>query len=1288
MAKKPSTKKPKPMVNGQERFAMREANAEVIKNLPLPKEWVERLAKTHVARQTKFLVDSALLKSEPSPYTLLESVATVNPLETLANGLVKKKTVFTHSHFYGGLKKWGVFYGFNVKKAEPDETNTVKLDNFFEIGREPEIEDILNLARTQKDATWVREGVFAVSGVVFDTAKLTVNRKPVKPVILVYPCGTKVRTLTAVGTLYFLLSGALNAAQRKKKDARTVFSGYIDLYYGKSMDARAISKQDEATQAYFASKPPVYTVDWTPWGFDLRSFEEIRKGKAEIYKAVTDAAEFLNAHYQGSFFYDMRTQVLPMEIDLETGDVIMVAKDLEKLWKRGATGFPQACQMENPDTGYFRTANGLTHQGRRVAFTLTKNGIPFPYLGMATSSLNNRELADLFKVIYVAEHEYVWAGDLRDRIKVPVNGTTVTEGQDLLPGAPESTPARQSGVVDITAPLSFENGNTTITIEVKSFDRQGEFKLRGITTKCQPSTVSVLGMDVATFHDACRNLGLPVPQVCNGDHALLSGLLPGDPEPVLHHNVDSEKVFGPSASSAGIVSISAETFEEVVNYSPRKHYEGEYKPMIDRFLTEQQRTFTHMYAVTREVMEVMLKANRPDTKVRAYTDLETKRTMYFILHTEEGYIGYQLLKVESSPVKDLLSRSRFPLETAVMARTLGMTNYAEEIFNGGKVIYEAVKALHNSVVLRDAEGTLRLPDGRTLAQARVLKVNVRAEQAEALVRILRKIAMNPKLMPRTILFADEYVTDAGETILRNQVLINPAFLRTLGGGAHHPETLASIFAQLCTAIADHNADLASSLVPRLAGKVRALADSLGNAKRLNRGSEVVVTKTVGGMTPDGWVALSYHGKVAMEMARAAGFFKFGKAPCVVTVSRKRKKSKLKKALPIQSRVLGLGSVMVPDVRKLALSGPKGSITRSPQQAPLPVRYWFPDAPEEVWDLMVLNFEVKDGAVVLDRLVPEGAVRCKTRLEPHRVYMSPRDSAWCHGDHDGDLRQFHVSQNSASIEELLRFNVEEHRLKTLRVLENDPKDPVVEAFKIEPKKSTISAKAFKKTLKELHEQNERTIKHQTLTLGQGYNLAHVALTTADRDPNPNSAACAHSVWVGAYEVNLGGMTIPQEKLFEILDSNPYLKQDNSPDVERWEEEVRIRAAKAGWTSRTADMLMRFGKDLKAAAAVQYGWDYLPLKGGNLVRALHGALYRRISAGCFDGKLHELVTIVGEGYSVKINDRNVLVLDMIREFADAGSISARIVIRFFDEVYPLIAARLNHDAAQGDDQDGGL
>lgn len=1259
----------------------REANAPVIAALPLPEIRIEALSNARLGTQSKFLSELNMLQDPTA--TLLPFIQTALTRKDEDDRPVLKVS----GRVTKGFARWASSFDVSVKEAETGES-AYDINLWLNLGREIVRKDIERLLiNAGAEVFKAKPHVYTLMGTVVDTVRLTVDKKPVKPGILFLAGGSRIRTLTAIETMYFILSGAISGTQRSSKNAKKVFSGYIALAYGKTTDGEHLYNQDPGTQAYFQSKTPTLILDFGPNGFSINPMDD-EKQAADVYQTVTQAATFLAAHYQGKYFYDMRSGALPMDIDLAEGMVYLASNSIAKAWKRHNIGLPLAMSLENPDVGYFSTSNGELHYGRRIPVFVKKNGLNYPYLGMVCSTLNNRELAELFKVVEEDIHEFQWAGDLRNNVTLPEEGSKVTVGQMLVNGAPESTPARQTGYVYYLDPFTYENGMTSVKMIVSAKDRTGEFKLRSWVLKGQPYAVGFINPD---WQHVLSLFGYNNLTAVNGDYAIIDGLKDGDPVPVLTYSTDGAKINGDSSTSAGVVALEAETTETRTVYSGKSHFEGAYDDRIEKFRKDNTRILRDAMALTEDLFHLMLnEVSRPDVTLHAVTDLSTKKSYYIAVQETEALLAYDLVKVEYTPVKDSVTMSRFPLETAVLARVCGLNSYAEEILDGGADAFAAVKAVNNAVVNADKDGVLRLADGRSLSDAGISVINVNANHSAKMVSRLREVAMDPRLLKLPLCFVNEEVLTSKDGLVQRKlydwVLIDPAFLAPLGGSKQTAQTIASFFSQLCTAIAD-NSSLKQELIPRLAGKVKALANSQKTAKRTNRGSQVVVSKTVAGMVPNGWAAVSYHGVVAKLMARAAGFLKPSSkrtVPATGLLSKIAKKVHLGPNTARKQFVKGLASLMVPDVYRFAMSGPVGSITRSPQQAPLPIRFYFPDAPQAVWDKMVLNFEVTGNQVSLNRLVPEGVSRCATRLEPNRTCMSPRDSAYCHGDHDGDLRQNHVATRQSSKEELLAFHVETHRLRTLKLLQKDVVDPVVEAFKLDPKKSTIAVKAVRKTLAEFHAQNRKTIYHQTVVVGQAYNLAHFALTRADRKPSALNAAAAHAMWVGPYEENLGGADNTQLALFALLEKNPYTTEDSKPDYDKYEARVRELAAEVNWSGATADMLLTLNKEIKAVAAVEYGWESAPLGGMELIRALQAGVYRRISAGCMvDGKLDELIIKVYTAGVKLPTGETASVRETIRSFANAGSISARVITRFYDEVYPLIVNRLAAEPKTGDD-----
>lgn len=1271
--------------------AIAREQAQFIMNCGLPNKLARSLSKAPAGARTKMLTDWSYMAGVDSLKVLFDAIeGAPKPLD----GRKVKPTLIV-KEVSDGFRDWAAALGVILKDAEEGQQGLV-LNEWFSLNdANPETlkESIHQMLVHEGGQSVPGSEVIWLHGVQFDLSKVTINKKPAKASIIVLP-GGKVRMVSPLATMYFVVSGALAGCQTSGKDARAVFSGYVEVAYAKSKDDIAPDlNQDDALKAMFAAKPPIFDLDFGPEGLRVSEYGDSAR-KHEIYAAVTTAFPTLTAHYQGSYFYDMSSNALAMEVDLVTGKVYLVSGAMEKAWKRHTIAFPVQIRLENPDVGYFRTLNGKQHLGRRVPVILV-NGINLPYLGMAACTVSSSQLAETFRAMAETQHKFSWAGDLRESVTLPEVGAKVTAGQTLVEGAPEATISKQDGIVSIPEPLVYENGMTTVTITVGVLDTDGEFKLRSQSAKFQAATVGFTGID---WKRACNDLGLPMPWVANGDYAILSGLTTVDPAEVFVVGEDAGKLRGATANGSAIVSLEAETTRTHTVYSPKAHHEGAYQDRIERFLDQQKiEDFVHAFAVTAEVARFVRKAQRPDVTLYEWTDPTDDTVFYIVVQQADALLAYDLIKVESSSVQDAVSSGRYPLEVAATARIFGMSSYSLEILEGGRDAFDAAKATQNIPYL-DKDGVMRLADGTPLANAGVFKVNVAEPQSDSIVQALRMMAQDYRNLGIPLMFTNEQRTESG-TQLISWVLIDPVVLRSLGGGVNNsPETLNSFFCQLCSAVANGSEER-YSLIPRLAGKVKALANSKKNSKRFNRGSRVTIVKTVAGMTPDGWAAVSYHGKVVREMARAAGFLKpSSKRTVGVKLLAKatqekivglRLKNKLAPSAPSRKQFVdGLAALMVVDVRRFVLSAPVGSVVRFPQTAPLPIRYWFPDAPAKVWAILVkrsITITGADGSQITHRLVPPGARRVE-KLSGYRVYMSPRDTAWCHGDHDGDLRGFHLATRNQSKFELLSFDVEAHRLGSLKILQREIADPVVEAFKYNAKKDKFATQAVCKNLEEFHAQNQRTIRHQTEILGQTYNLAHLSLSRADRYPSLLNAMAVHAMWLGPYEVNLGGADDAQILLFTTLQEGPSVDDNGKIDVESWQLKIIELTEQVGWTEDVAEMLMSLNTDLKACQGVAYGWETNPLSNDpeQLIKAVHAGLFRAISRGCINnGKLDKLVKVVGDGATVTLsNGQSVSFRDRIREFAQAGAISAIAITRFYDEVYDLIANRLSRKAADDD------
>lgn len=1071
-------------------------------------------------------------------------------------------------------------------------------------------------------------GEFVLHGLQFDTNKNLFAGAPCKRVLMFVPDGTDAVEVEPEQAMFWLVLGAIAGSQDTAgKAPQKVFLGYVRVMYAKAHEDGGYGYKDPATEAYLSAKLPVFQLGWGRGGYTVKTLSQ---RSSEEFARVTSVRAAVGSHAQGKFLIDLKAQVLGVEVDASGKQplVYMASVATAKWFKRLTLGCPLQLPLWSHDVGYFKNAKGADHHGRFTKVLFLEDGINLPYLGNAIAMTTRKGMAAHFGAYSPVEHTTEWAGVHTPAL--PVVGTVVRK-DDVLVAGPDALVASVYGWV-IGSSVETQDNKTSITVVVGNVDRTGQVKARSQALKA--SLIYQRSIN-PQWEQLCKQLGLPKPQQEAGDVAILSGLEPGDVVDVIG-NQDVNKGTGKGNAQA-LVSLAANEFKTEVIYSPKAHAEGQYDGMTEAFKVKAARKGVVIaYAVLNEIADMVEAAGRDSVKIYRSKDFA------IVVETTNALLGTDLLKVESLSVRESLTTGYSPIQVALAARAQGLEHGARMIVAGGESLVDDLIAVHEIAMPgfdKGAYDTFRAQGvahesavlsavtlmGKPLSKQGVPMVdicNLDDARREALLRRSADVLALPK---RTA-FVD---TEDGSL-----VVVDPRVMKAFGS-SDNENSIKSLFAQLCFHLGHGDVKLAKQLVRQLAGLQRKLATAAKVNKRAAKGSISLQAKRSAGNVPSGWVAVSYKGNVAKKLVKQFGV----------------------------SSVDDLMGRMV-------------YVYRSPQVGLVPLRLYFPDAPQA--DLLINQQYQPDGRVFL-KSIPN--------LEPDRFYQSPEDIAADNGDCDGDGANLIAITCAKAEAEARAYDRAGFRQAVLKAYQANPTDPVTEAFKQDASKRAW-AKVGVVEYNEFVALSQDSIVNQTLDIGMAYDLAHMYLCAyGDYNPCANNAARTIALFCGQYEEQLAGLDKGYRKLYSLLqDDSTFRDASGALDVAGWQAAVKAANAGLGHSEADSTAALTLFAMTRSARAVARGKDNVTVKGLGLAKALIGGLVRDLAKGVFDDK--------GELLPIFANLSTILELeaeagkklkDLILEKASEGSIGCSVLQRFIDRVFPLIVVNQATKAANSSDED---
>jgi hypothetical protein len=1054
----------------------------------------------------------------------------------------------------------------------------------------------------------------------FDLVANEVNGNPVRQMLLLSPDGQEIYRCAEEQALAWLILGAFSGvAEGFGKSAEKVLKGYIRVMYAKVWEDGGYGYKDPANQVYAATKTPLFQLGWGLAGYTVKALEQDSAEQFALAAAKADTG----AHGQGKFLVDLRQRVLGIKVSGTTRLVHVASVATAKWFKRLTLGLALQVPLLNHDTGHFRTAGGGEHHGRFTQVLYLEDGLNFPYLGNGVSMLSRKAMASHFKALTPVGHEVPWAGVHTPELPEP--GRKVRKGDVLVEG-PVPVVATTSGVV-LEASAKPGDGSTTITVVVGNLDRTGQIKARSETLKASFAYPRWTGIDYAGFAEANN---IPVPQLAAGDVAILSGLKPGDKVHIVA-NQDVNKATG-KGNAQGLMSLVANTYGVPVAYDPEADAEGCYDEMKQLFLADAAREVVLAYAVLPEIADAIGAADRDDCKVIPHGDVTV------VIQTCRAYLATELVKVESLSVRESRTTGHTPAQVALAANALGLTHGANMIIAGGESLVDDLVKVHETAFPVFDKGhfdslveqghsrevaiqlSFRL-GGQLLQDAGVGVVDVHNLDEARRDAMLRRSAAPLELPKRTA-----YV----DVVNGKCVVIDPAVLKAFGSGDQE-NSLKVLFADLCFNASHGNAKLVSQLLRQMSGLLRKLATGAKVNKRAAKGCKTLHAKTSSGNVPQGWVAIGYRSNIARDLCRLFG---------------------------------------VTEVDELW-----GEIVycfRNPQVFPVPLRVYFPDAPE----LTLRTYkDLVPGAGNVDMFL-----RPCPSLEPDRFFLSPSDTAADNGDHDGDGRNLIAVTDAEAWAEALAWKSEAFRKEVLKTYMAEVKDPVIEAYRQDPSKRSW-AKVGVIPYDKFTELSRQSIVNQTLDIGMAYDIAHMYLCAiGDFSPTWERALRAVSLFWGQYEEQLAGLDLTYRTLYGLLQNKAeFTDEDGKLDVAAWQKAVYDANAALNHTESDSTTLVAVHYMVKSAAATNRGKGEVVVKGLALAKALTGQLLRDIAKGSYDakGKLLPSIKAAAETLDTEVADGKTL-RQLIADNADTGSIGSKVLVRYLERIYPLVCQTYSHVA----------
>lgn len=1033
--------------------------------------------------------------------------------------------------------------------------------------------------------------------------------------------------LDADTLLYIIVSmmcrEAYSSGKGKAKDVRELLESIERCF-----DSPKVGYADGARKAIERNKPAVLKLIFDQFGFGVVRGKIKAENRGTTFSKVSAELPGMGAHPQGKYYIPFEQVGIDLEAPpvLPAGtshtDGIMLhmrrralvgSTDVTKWFKRLTLATPQQARLVEPDTG-FMTTNGNPHEGKRTPVLVMPGGISLPYLGGAVAIVSRKEMGEHFAHYSEDIIEEHWPSQ---QVVGGIPTTSLVKKGDPIAESKDNTIyARKAGIL-LDRRFAHSNGETVVLVKVGEVDRDGQIKGRG--PGGGKESFHYLHHTAPNWPAILATLGLEGDFINGGDLAI-SGLKPGE-RPFIFRNEDGNKAMGKGAAS-GRVALAAETEQEHIDYTATKDDQGVFEPLVKKFENNSRRMITAVWSVDNNTFEHVsktVKSGKAHKGVCLYQVEVDGDMFYIVVQKAEAFMAYDLIKVESLPVADCLSTQRVQGEIVTGLNTCGCPITARSVLDGGKSQLAEYRRLQevawaHPVWLGKFSGAFLSTSGQ---QHDLITINLNAPIPESLVsRFLDLGRSKQSIMALDKPFAIGYWDEQGvESICA--VVIDPTVLHTFGGGKDK-SSCEQLTRMLLITLGqeDSTRDQGKRLVLRLRGVLQKLAKAAAVAKRVQRGSAAVNMRCRTAFVPLGWVAISYYGQAARELALVAGW-------------------EPKSDVRAGDFVAGLQAIAY----------------RAPQFNVVPERIFCPDAPEEKIAEWKAEGKWPDGA----KKYGDG------RMEPSTSYSHPLAIATQHGDSDGDGRAFIIVTDKDALLELAAKDWETLRQGVLKHTYGDGVDPVIAAYEHDPAKLKWGS-VKRTTLSELVGLTNRSITNQTLHIGSAYNHAHAALVLADLYGGGELTYKAFGLMIGHYEEQLAGLSETYYKFYEGL------RNYHDPEVYANLAEI---SKTLGHTEADFRCFFKTHAQLSAAMNFKRGRrDYpeLVLKGGAInwmaMTGLYSIIaYRAMSAGNLgDSIIRELVA--------HQTDNAIMVREVLTKLR-GRSVVAEQIMRMIEVVMPEVS-----------------
>lgn len=1013
-----------------------------------------------------------------------------------------------------------------------------------------------------------------------------------------------------------------------------------------AFDSQKMGKSDDLRKSFELSKTAILPLTFDHFGWALVGEGVMDKGL--LYSKLAHKIPGLGGHHQGKYWIPfsatgiyisndvmhtptgvpITSSIVGLEDESQLNRIaILGSTDLAKWFKRHTLGILETARLVNPEIGKMKVM-GHTQEGIDLPVLLVMGGIPLPFKGAALALAPQRELGP--KLAHYREWIYQerWSSELP--VRGPAKGTAVKAGDILATGGPgfELVCKREGYILDHKSMVV--DGETRVSVNVGTHDRTGQIKGRDFSGSKWSLTYSDF-LNVP-WSEVYKHFGIDANAYIHqcGDTAIL-GLNQGE-KPMVEINEDANKGTGKGLAAAE-VNLAAQTLGVEVDYNVHEHFKGTYKPLLDEFEAKCKRRVTTFHAVDATTFKVISRAidlRIAEPNVSAH-ELELHGNKYYIVRQEaDAYMAHTLIKVESLPVADNLTVQRTPGEVAVTANTVGMHKVAAYLDEKGEDQINQYLALQRTAwsiyaKINDREAIAQSLSGHQ-TRCQVIDLNVE-QHPELLARLLKlsESSLNLNSMMKPVIIGRFDENGNPEIHRRNEygeddpraIIIDPVVIKAFGGGRDE-SSIESLTRELFLRIAnkDEAKDI-NRVLARLRGAILKSASVDPVAKRVIRGCVAVAARTRPGYINPNWVAMSYYGNVARELAKQAGWKGNGHPT---------------------DRLWGQVCVMY----------------RSPQTTPTPQRIYFPDAPADAVEAAKLLGNWPDGA-------ERYGLQTGSRMEPDTFYVSPLATAADNGDHDGDSRALALILEDEAANEAKYWDWESHRKAVFKQYMLVPQDPAVYAYEHDPKKLKF-AQPTETTLAKLVELTTNSIRNQTLHIGTAHSHGHFALVLSDL--RPGSAVKAQSLMFGHYEEQLAGLNDKFFQFYETLNRARQMGKDWEPAMKALTTE--IGHSEADWAAfRQVHLLVEAysyvgrNQQLHPMMKVESG-EKTTIRPEETLCVLMGGIYRCLSKGQLGNKLLKYVM-----------DNKLI--DLIRQDVPKNSLVGKQVLRFFDRVMPEVNFR---------------